>query len=855
MSQENQRDGRRVRSGPGRLARRIGTFLYAGSIAGLAVVAAALWLASCIQYEPIPSRLELPGLRAPVEMVRDGTGTWHLRGEGWHDVLFAQGWLHARDRMWQMEVGRLAASGRLAELAGSATLPADRLMRTLGLAARARAEVADLEPEERRRLEAYVAGVNRGFSGPGARRAPELVLLGWEPEPWELEDSALIASLLSVTLSSNWIQEAVRAALEARFDPAEVALLLPDCGEGPWVLHTPAEGEESAPKASGGPAAAFWTDLARAGREALGLLGAGAAGQGSDAWVVAPEHTRSGGAMLANDPHLGIQVPSLWSAVGLHPAGRDLVGVSLPGLPGVVIGRTPGFAWGLTNTMGDNQDLYIERPLPERPGHYLAGERELPFTTRQETLRVRWGEDEVLTVRSTVHGPVVNGIVDGAVGMKEEAATGEGLAGGGPGPGVVSWAEEAPPVSLRWVGAEAGNELRSLYLLLEARGLEDLREAYRHFGSPGQNILYADAQGRIAYQFTGILPVREGWDGARPVPGWDGEHEWTGWIPYEELPAVTDPSWGYLASANNRPLPPGEGPLLSRWFMPPHRARRIETLLETRGPHDVASLTAMQRDVVSVGAGEILEDLRRLGATGPAGRRALQLLEGWDGSLTRFGPGALYEAFLARIFPLLLRDELGEALYDDWLAFQSFYDGRYPVLRRLLADPSACWWDDERTPGRVERAGEIVERAWEEALEEVEGRFGPDPARWDWGKMHRVVFRHPAARIWPLTALLNRGPYPMEGDNETLYNSHWLLGDPYGTTVGSSWRHVVDLGPGGGAWQILPTGNAGHFLAPGYDDQIEEWLAGTLRPAPTTWEEAEADARSEVRLLPAGGGY
>ncbi|MFO7769401.1 MAG: penicillin acylase family protein [bacterium] len=835
----------RKRSGPGRKARRIGTFFYAGGIAGLAAAAAALWLSACIQYRPIPSRLELPGLREPVELLQDGTGTWHIRGEDWHDVLFVQGWLHARDRMWQMEAGRLAGRGRLAELAGSSALPADRLMRTLDLAGAARGEVERLDPEIRGRLQAYVDGVNRALSGPGARRAPELVLLGWEPEPWSLEDSAVLVSLLSVTLSSNWVQEAVRAALEAEFDPAEVALLLPDDREGPWVIR---EGER------GGGDPRFWTRLARAGREALALVGASGPGQGSDAWVAGPARTRSGGAMLANDPHLGIQVPSLWSSVGLHPPGRHLVGVSLPGLPGVVIGRTPRFAWGLTNTMGDNQDLYIERPAPERPDHYLIEGRELPFATRQETLEVRWGEEEVLTLRSTVHGPVINHIVDAAAGFKEEAASGESLAGGGPAEGAAGWAEGAPPVSLRWAGREAGNELTALALLLEARGLEDLRAAFRHFGSPGQNVLYADEEGRIAYQFTGVLPVREGWDGSRPVPGWDGEHEWEGWIPYEELPALTDPDRGYLASANNRPLPAGEGPLLARWFMPPHRARRIETLLEARGDHDVESFTSMQRDVVSVGAGEILGDLRRLGPTGPSGRRALRSLEGWDGSVTRYGPSALYEAFLARIFPLVLRDDLGEALYEDWLAMQSFYDGRYPVLRRLLADPDASWWDDRQTADAVEGAAEVVERAWEEALEEVEGRFGPDPSRWEWGRMHRVVFRHPAARFWPLTALMNRGPFPMEGDNETLYNSHWLLGDPYGTTVGSSWRHVVDFGRDGGAWQILPTGNTGHFLAPGYDDQIEEWLEGTLRPAPTTWGEAEADLTRRVELLPPEGG-
>lgn len=833
--------------GPSRAVRRLGTVLYVSGLIGLAGFIVLLWFGDRIRYQPPPDRARLPGLVADVEVVWDGSDTYHIRGAGWEDVLAGQGWLHARDRLWQMEVGRLVAAGRLAELVGREGLAVDRVFRTIGLDAAARRQVASLPEVTRNRLSSYAAGVNAWLGSNHYRPPPEFVMLGWEPAPWSLEDSALMIGLTALTLSGNWAQEAVRAALESEFPSEEVAVLLPDLDHGPYV--TGAADGAGTYRSDG----AFWSEFARATFAFREMAGIRRSGLGSNAWVVSGLRTASGRPLLANDPHLNLQIPSLLISNGLHTGERDLVGVSLPGVPGIVLGRTGAFAWGFTNGMADNQDLYLERVVDGDPDRYwFAGATEL-FHTRVETLRVRWGAAELLPVRTSRHGPVINGVLQRLLNLEEDVSE-RGQAGSAAGAddrsgSTAEWAREAQPIALRWSALETGGELLALDMLLDAASLKDAQAALRHFSSPPQNVLMADTSGTIAYQFTGQIPRRRGWDGSHPVAGWTGEYEWDGFLAPDELPRAENPPDGILISANNRPRAPGEGPFLGRWWIPPHRASRIEELLLAEPQHTLATFEAIQRDVVSLGAREIVSDLAELGASGEHGERALALLKGWDGAIEVSGPSALYETFMGTFFTHLLLDELGREGLRDYLSLLDDVDGRYPVVRRLLGTPEASWWDDTRTPA-VEDRELIVERIWWDTLRQLEQRFGPDPADWRWGVLHALDFRHPLDRFGPLTGLVNRGPYEMAGDNDTIYNSHYLLTDRYRTQAVSAWRHLVELSPPVRGRQILPTGNSGHFLSPSYDDQTADWLAGITRPAPTRWEEVQEAATRRMRLIP-----
>jgi penicillin amidase len=834
-------------SGPSRAVRRLGTAFYVSGLIGLVAFVLLLWFGDRIRYEPPPDRARLPGLVADVEVVWDGSGTYHLRGESWEDVLTGQGWLHARDRLWQMEVGRLVASGRLAELVGREGLPIDRVFRTIGLDAAARRQVAALPAETRNRLSAYATGVNAWLGSDHYRPPPEFVMLGWDPAPWSLEDSALMIGLTALTLSGNWAQEAVRAALESEFSPEDVAILLPDIDEGPFVTGVAdGTGERRSDNA-------IWTEFARATFAFRELAGIRRFGLGSNAWVVSGLRSASGGPLLANDPHLNLQIPSLLISNGLHFGERNLVGVSLPGVPGIVLGRTDAFAWAFTNGMADNQDLYLERVVDGDPDRYwYAGATEL-FHTRIETLRERWGSTELLPVRTSRHGPVINGVLQRLLHLEEDVSerAHESSAGGAEdrSGSAAEWARKAQPIALRWSALESGGELLAVDMLLDARSLDAARAALRHFSSPPQNVLMADTSGTIAYQFTGQIPRRQGWDGSHPVAGWTGEYEWDGFLTPDELPRAENPPDGILVSANNRPRAPGDGPYLGRWWIPPHRASRIEELLLAESKHTLATFEAIQRDVVSLGARGIVSDLAELGASGSQGERALAILEGWEGAIEVSGPSALYESFMGTFFTHLLLDELGREGLRDYLSLLDDVDGRYPVVRRLLGTPEASWWDDTRTPVAEDR-DTIVERIWRDTLRQLEQRFGPDPLNWRWGVLHALDFRHPLERFGPLTGLVNRGPFEMAGDNDTIYNSHYLLTDRYRTQAVSAWRHLVELSPPVRGRQILSTGNGGHFLSPFYDDQTADWLAGITRPASTRWEEAQEAATRRMRLIP-----
>ena len=845
-------------------SRRLGTVVYFLGVAGLFVVGALLWVVENVRFEDPPALVRVPGLQAEVTVVWDGSGTCHLHGTSWEDLLRAQGWLHARDRLWQMELARLAGRGRLAELFGPLGLSVDKVIRTLGLHLAAAAQVERLPVKSGHLLQHYVDGINAYLASDYYRPPPELFLLGWTPEPWTPECSAVINGLFSLSLSANWAQETVRASLEADFGTEEVALLLPDSDEGPYIVtgapsgssgrQLPApEGTVTSTDIDYGFVSSSWSRLAKGTRIFREVLGLGVGGVGSNSWAVSGRRSRSGKPLLANDPHLAAQLPSTFISTGLHVSDRHLVGIGIPGLPLIISGRTTTFAWGFTNTMADNQDLYIERPVEGDPDRYWFRGRMYPFAARSETLAVRWATPQVIEVRSTHHGPIVNGVLVDML-RAEEALSREnrGEAAGNRSDtnhhDVAGWLEGAPPIALRWTTLETGDELHCIISLLDVEGWGDLRKVFESYGSAGQNVIFADTSGFIGYQFTGKIPVRNGWDGSRPVPGWTGDYEWQGYIPFEQLPRLENPSDGIVVTANNRPLAPGVEPFLGRWWVPPHRARRIWERLAEIPLHTPETFEDIQRDVQSVGALEIMDDLSLLPPSGPYGVQAMAILNGWDGRLGQRGPGALYEAFMAGFFPILLEDEMGSDGLRDYLVLLEFYDGRYPVVRKMLQNPEASWWDDVLTEEPEGREA-ILERLWQRAWNEISERFGSEPERWRWGRMHRLTLRHPFGRIWLLRGLFNRGPFDMAGGNDTIYNSHFLLSDPYATQVVPAWRHIVELSSPPVARQILPSGNSGHFLSPGYDDHLDDWLAGRTRPAATTWAQVlEAEVRRMLML-------
>jgi penicillin amidase len=752
----------------------------------------------------------IPALAAPVAIEIDAAGVPTIRAASERDAWTAVGWLHARDRMFQMEMMRRGAAGRLSEIAGPATLRSDRFVRLLGLARRAEADLAALPAEGRDVLEAYAAGVNAWIADRGRLAAPEFLLLG-APEPWRPADSLLWAKVMGLWLSGNWRVELDRARLLAAGLPAERL----------WDLW-PSDETPGRPDLATVEAAAMGLDAGHLARLAAAVprfpIDAPLPAMASNAWAVAPRHSASGGALLANDPHLGYGAPIQWYLLRIAlPGGRFLAGATSPGVPLVVIGRNERVAWGFTTTHSDTQDVFVERLVGTDA--YATPDGPRPFAVREERIAVRGAADSVLRVRETRHGPVVSDL-DAPQGRPDGTVM------------AVAMANLAPDDT-----AAAG-----LLALNRARGVEDARAAAALITTPPQNLMVADADGRIALFLTGRTPVRrDGGDGALPRPGWDGAADWAGWIPFDDMPHRVDPPGGVLANANNRVVPPGSEVHLGRDWPADWRFRRIGQLLAARERHDAPGFAAMQNDVVSLFARETLPALLRLTSRpgqGAAGE-ALDRLAAWDGTVVADRPEPLLFHAWMRAF--------GRAALAAGGVPEGAWEASSRFLGLVLRDP-----DGRGAPwcGPTGCAA-LLGTALEQAIAGLQARYGRDIAAWRWGEAHEARFEHPLLRAVPVLGALTRLAVPTPGDEATVNRGGFreVGATPFANVHGAGLRVVFDLaGPQAGQ-AIIATGQSGHPLSRHWGDLLTRWRDGGTLPL---WpgEAGGAGAGAAFRLVP-----
>ena len=756
----------------------------------LAAAAAAVWWT----LPPREGRVALPGLGAPVEVALDAHGIPTIAAGSEADAWTALGWLHARDRMFQMDSMRRGASGRLSEIAGASALRLDRYMRVLGLVPRAEADLVALPPEVRGALEAYARGVNAWIGARGRFAAPEFLLIG-APEPWRPVDSLLWGKVMGLWLSGNWRTELDRARL--------AGLLPPERLDDLWPADTTPGRPDLPGLAAMAPASGIdWTAVPAGDPAALGRLAAALPRfpgdaplptMASNAWAVAGARSASGAPLLATDPHLGYQAPILWYLARIElPGGRVLAGATAPGVPGIVIGRNERLAWGFTTTHSDTQDIFVERLAG--PDAYETPDGPLPFVVREEVIRVRWSAPVTLRLRETRHGPVISDL-DAPAGRQDGTVLALAAANLAPGD-----------------TAAAG-----LLALNAARGLEDARAAARLITSPSQNLMVAAADGGIAMFLTGRIPVRRSGDGSLPVPGWDGRADWTGFIPFEALPHVENPASGVIANANNRVVPPGHDAWLGRDWFGDWRFRRIGQMLAAAPRHDVAGFAAMQADALSLFAAEVLPALRAAPRPAGAAGAAQDLLRGWSGEMDPALPQPLvFHATLARFGrAVLARAGLPE---DAARASPEF-------LRRVLTDDATgtAWCG---APG----CGVMLSAAMAAAVAEVSATHGADPAAWRWGAAHPARFEHPLLRFVPGLGALTRIATPSAGDGETVNRAGLRAeaGGIFANVHGAGFRGVFDLAEPGGAFAIIATGQSGHPMSPHWSDQLARWRDGSL---------------------------
>jgi penicillin G amidase len=782
------------------------------TFAGLLLLVAAglgggyLWLRGSLPQ--VDGEIAMAGLGAPVTIVRDAWAIPHIEANDFLDATFALGFAHAQDRLWQMEFQRRLGAGRLAEILGPAALPSDRFMRTLGLQRQAQASLAHLAPDTRAWLEAYAAGVNAFLDSRTGPLPPEFLILGHaDLAPWRPADSLVWLRVMALDLATNYRDELARARLAGRLSEEQIADIWPT-----YPTSAPITLVELAP-------ALPWDELAA-------VLPPGApGGVGSNAWVVDPGRSTTGGALLANDPHLGLQAPGVWYLAHLETPELALVGATLPGLPAMVLGHNGRLAWGFTNTGADTQDLFIERIDPEDPSRYVTPDGPAPFALRKELIEVAGGAPVALTVRTTRHGPVISDL------LPDAAAT--------------FGADRV--VALAWSAlAEDDLAVQALLGVGRARNWQEFVAALRDVGGPMQNIHYADAAGHIGFIAPGRVPIRKSGDGRWPVPGWTGEYDWAGWVPFDALPRALDPPDGVLFNANNRVVPPDYPYLLTADWEAPYRARRLAELLQ-RNRFGPTEFEAMQADQRSLLAQDLLPIMLKADPGRPAAAAAMARLRAWDRVMRPDAAEPLiFAAWYRELSRLIYADELGDL-------FDGFWRVRPQFMDRILTRRQ-IWCDDVST-APVETCTELAAAALDAALRDLARRFGDDPDDWRWGDAHAARMSHLIFADQPALDLLFNIEVATGGDSVTVAVGHFNPGDerrPFASTHAATFRAIYDLADLAGSRFILATGQSGNPLSRHYRDLTELWAAGRAVPIRRDATDNRQAAIGALRLQPGG---
>lgn len=818
-------------------------------------------------FPKIDGEIQAAGLIAPVDIYRDAMGIPHIYASNSHDLFFAQGYVHAQDRFWQMDAWRHIGSGELSEMFGSAQVETDSFLRTLGWRRTAEAEWEELGPESRAILEAYTEGVNAYLKDHAdTALSLEYAVLGllspnYEIEAWTPIHSLTWGKAMAWDLRGNMGEEIERAVLLKAFTPEQMAQLFPAYPEDhPVIVNKIGDGKTSETSSTVRQSIDF--DYTQLPIDAVNynaslldpVLGPWNDGIGSNSWVVSGELTDTGKPYLANDPHLGIQMPSIWYQVGLHCVEKsdecpfEVAGFSFAGVPGVVIGHNDKIAWGFTNVGPDVMDLYIERVNPENPNQYEVNGEWVNFETYDETIEVTGGDPITLTVKATRHGPVISDIYGPLMNEgdpeDEEFVPFKDRAG-------VDLPEQYV-IALKWTALTPSTPFEAIWGFNRAQNWEEFREAAREFHVPAQNLVYADVEGNIGYQMPGDIPIRKNGDGTLPVPGWTDEYEWTGFIPFEELPYTFNPEEGYIVTANNQVPPRDYNYLVTYDWDYGFRANRIVEMIESApGKIDKSYIQEMHGDSFDAN-GEVFVPIL-LGMDWKFAKEndaiAFDTLREWDyqdraDSTSAAVFNAFWRAFLKNTF----NDDMPEERY--------FPDGgsRWnEMMRHMAENPTDPFWDDKSTPDVNETMQDIILRSFPQGVAELEDIFGKDVTSWNWGDMHAATFRNSTlgeSGVSLIEDLLNRGPFPTGGGEAIVNATGWSVRDGYETNWLPSMRMIVDFENLNNSLTVHTTGQSGHAYHPHYADMAPLWAGVEYYPM---WWDQEAivnDSEGHLVLTP-----
>lgn len=756
--------------------------------------------------------LNMDELAEPVKIYRDQWGVPHIYGGSLNDTSFAQGYAHAQDRLWQMEINRRVARGQLSEVVGKDTLPTDRASRILGFERLATADLEAMPEELKTALEHYCKGVNAFLKANMQKLPPEFGLLKIVPRPWEPVDSLAFARLLAWQMNYAWYGELVRGKIIEKVGEEMANELEPNY----WELNPIGllQGQESNLLLEDGLLEAFKGPFLQAKG-------------GSNGWAISAARSRTGRPILCNDPHLPLLQPAIWYQNHLNCPELHVTGVSLPGVPLVMIGHNDHIGWGMTLAFTDNQDIFIEKFTDDSMLHYEFKNEVREATIVAETIKVKGQEDYTEKVVITHHGPVISGIVssgDFKLSLASKAL--------GPSTMMEGW-----------------------YQLNRATGWNDFVGAIKKITAPSLNVPYADSQGNIGYYVSGEVPIRKNGDGSRPSPGWTGEFEWKGNVPFEKMPYAFNPAKGYVVTCNHKIIGDDYPYNLGNAWMNGFRANRLEKLIAEREKFSFDDMKQWQQDVYCTPGPLFAAHLKGLRLDDLRLESMKQMLLNWDGMLTMESvAGSLYETTKYYLFIRLMENKLGEDLMlglrggtfnPNLLPQGEFYGHDTSMLLRMLDNPDSLW---------MKEAGgkdQVLALALRDAFDYLSERFGSEMSEWQWGKLHKAEFHHTLAQKTPLNKIFNQQEISLPGNTDTLFQTAPMAHDPRGhNVVAPSFRQVLDPLRWEDSVCVMPPGQSGNILSPYYNNLLPMWQEGKYHPM--LWKEDQVIAKKAhlLELLP-----
>ena len=782
--------------------KRIKGFLGLVLILFLVAVIAVVFLINPFGPSPLNTytkdgNLSLPGLKEPVTVHRDEKGMAYIYAQNFEDLNLAQGFITAQDRLFQMELIRLFASGRISELAGEKARKLDLRMRTLGFRRNAIKHGALLNEETRRFMQKYVDGVNAFIETRPENIHLEFKLAGLKPSPWDIADSLTILNYMGWGSAANVKSEIIAQMLIEKLGPVKAAEIFPininpddETRTGAVIAKPPFE--------NAGLNIGFDKSL-------LAYLDDGPLKIGSNNWTAGPDLSPGGKPIVANDPHLAANIlPGPWYPCGLIAPDLRAIGVTIPGMGGMVIGRTDHIATGVTNAYGDTQDLYVETVDPENPDNYLEGNVSIPFEVIEDTLKfkdksVSGGfKEEKIIIRLTRRGPVISGIMPGL--------------------------ETDRVITVRWSSFEAMAPRIGFERLIRSRTVAEVRQALKDANQISLNFVFADHRGDIGWQVTGKLPIRTQGEGLVPYVVNDSADNWTGWIPWEDMPHIVNPERGWVGTCNHLTVRQDYPYHYTTHASPSQRYRRLIELMDAPGKKSVDDHWKFQRDATNLMAEKIAPVMGRVLLNHEDTKAMGQLLADWDfiDSADSAAPTifqAVYREFALLVYADELGDDLAGAMLNNWYFWQE-------RLQRMVLENNSPWFDNLQTSGKKETRDDLLHQAALIAGKNLGSTMGQDPAKWLWGNVHRHEFVSPIRRSGPGSEWLGGGSHPADGSGETLYRGIYDFNAPYKTIVSASLRMVADLGDPDKILAVLPGGVTGRQFDPHTTDQVKPFMDG-----------------------------